>query len=166
MPDERIGDEQTPRQGGVGDVQPPPDIRGRRARAEDVEKRKRPPGGQPPAGEHKRCVRQGAAGGGQPLPGGCERPARRGVPPTRPPTDRRWPPSIPCRRVAREREPQEEWAPQVAPAAAIRQPVGLCGWLIDASLHHEAVDQRWLGGCSVRSSRTTIRGRVGEAATI
>ncbi len=65
----------------------------------------------------------------------------------------------------REREPHEEWAPHI-PAAAIRQTVGLHGWLVDAFLRHKAVDQRWQGGCSVRSSRTTTWGRVGEAATI
>jgi hypothetical protein len=77
-------------------------------------------------------------------------------------------PSNPCRHGVREREPHEEWAPHVhvAPVAAIRQPVGLRGWLIDAILRREVVDQRWPGGCSVRSSRTTTLWGVGEAATI
>ena len=58
-----------------------------------------------------------------------------------------------CRRVPREREPHEEWALRVSPAAAIWQPVGLREWLIDASiLHREAIDQRWPGDCSIRSS--------------
>ncbi len=59
--------------------------------------------------------------------------------------------------------PHEEWAPHI-PAAAIRQTGGLHGWLVDAILCHEAVDQRWWGGCSIRSSRTTTLGHVGEAA--
>jgi hypothetical protein len=50
--------------------------------------------------------------------------------------------SNPCRRVPREREPQDEWAPQVPLAAAIQQPVGLRGWLVEAIFLHEAVDQR------------------------
>ncbi len=84
------------------------------------------------------------------------------------PTVRRWPPSNPCMRGPREHKPQEEWAPRLAPAAAIRQPLGLRGWLVVANLRCEAGDQRRPGGegCSVRSSRTTTRGRVGEAATI
>ncbi len=70
-----------------------------------------------------------------------------------------------CTRVPRARECQEEWAPRVAPAAAIRQPVGLRGWLVDANLHRERVDQRCPDGCSVRSIRTTTRARVGGGAT-
>jgi hypothetical protein len=56
--------------------------------------------------------------------------------------------------------------PHVAPAEAIRQPVGLHGWLVDAILCGEVVNQRWVGGCSVSSSQTTTRGGMGEAATI
>jgi len=63
-------------------------------------------------------------------------------------------------------EPHEEWAPHVAPSGVIRQPVGLRGWLVEAILRREAVDQRCPGGCSFCSSQTTTRGRVGEAATI
>ena len=64
-----------------------------------------------------------------------------------------------------ERKPHEEWAPHI-PAAAIRQPVGLCGWPVDAILCREVVNQRWPGGCSFCSSRTTTRERVGEAANV
>jgi len=39
-------------------------------------------------------------------------------------------------------------------------------WLVDAILHHEAVDQYCPGGHSIRSSRTTTQGLVGEAGTI
>jgi hypothetical protein len=52
---------------------------------------------------------------------------------------------IPVRAV-RARKLHEEWAPQVALAAAIRQPVGLHGWLVEANLHCESVDQRCPGG--------------------
>jgi hypothetical protein len=76
-----------------------------------------------------------------------------------------WPPFNPCMRGPHEREPHEEWAPHI-PAAAIRQPVGLCGWPVDTILRKEAVNQRWPGGCSFCSSRTTTRGRVGEAANV
>ena len=70
-------------------------------------------------------------------------------------------------RGPREREPHEEWAPHIA-AAAIRQPVGLRGWLVEAILRTEAGDHRCPGGvgCIVCRSRTTTRVRVGEAATI
>ena len=74
MPERRIGKEPSTPQGGVGDVQPPPDVWGWRAREEDVELCERPPGRQPPAGKHERRARQGSVG--------------RGVPCTRPPTDR------------------------------------------------------------------------------
>jgi hypothetical protein len=147
-------------------MQPPPDVRGRCAREEDVELRERPPGRRPPAGVHEQRACRGAVGGGQPLPGRRKRPAWRGVPRTCPPTDCRWPPSNPCRRGPRKGEPHEEWALRVSPAAAIRQPVGLREWLVDAILHREAVNQRWPGGCSVCSRRTTTQGRMGEAATI
>ena len=56
-----------------------------------------------------------------------------------------WPTFNPCMRGPHERKPHEEWAPHI-PAAAIRQPLGLRGWLVDANLRCEAVDQRRPGG--------------------
>jgi hypothetical protein len=71
-------------------------------------------------------------------------------------------------RGLRERKPHEEGGPnRAALVAAIRQPLGLRGWFVEAILCREEVDQRWPGGsCSFCSSRTTTRGRVREAATI
>ena len=139
VPERRIGDEQSPCQRGVGDVQPsnPREEDGcRRAREEGVELRERPPGG------HERRTRP-------------------------PPPDCQWPPSNPCMCGPHEREPHEEGGPsRAALVAAIRQPLSLRGWLVEAILRREAVNQRWPGGCSFCCSRTTTRGHVGEAATI
>ncbi len=59
------------------------------------EERLKPPPGerkQQPTGGHERLALRGAFGGRHPPLGGRKRPAQRGVPRTRPPTDRRWPP--------------------------------------------------------------------------
>ncbi len=54
MPERRVGDEQSPHQGSVGEVQPLPGGRDQPAREEGGELCERPPGGRLPTGEHER----------------------------------------------------------------------------------------------------------------